>query len=199
MEPPYALFVTDTNRDISATVSREAGKLAAFIEGRVRNTADAEDILQEVFLEFVQAYRLPEPIEQISAWLFRVARNRIIDRFRKKKTQSFSESIQDRGEEGGGQYLDLEIPSPEGGPEAEIARLAILEALQQALGELPVGQREVFVAHEIEGLSFESLSRRGGIPVNTLLSRKRYAVLYLRRRLQTLYDELDKKESVDEV
>jgi RNA polymerase sigma factor (sigma-70 family) len=191
MEPPHAFFVTDTNRDISAAVSREAGKLAAFIKGRVRNAADAEDILQEVFLEFVQAYRLPEPIEQISAWLFRVARNRIIDRFRKKKTRSFSESIRNQDEEGGEQYLDLEIPSPEAGPEAEIARLAILEALQQAVGELPVSQRDVFVAHEIEGLSFESLSRRDGTPVNTLLSRKRYAVLYLRRRLQALYDELD--------
>jgi RNA polymerase sigma factor (sigma-70 family) len=191
MEPLHALVVTDTNRDISATVSREAGKLATFIKGRVRDAADAEDILQEVFLEFVQAYRLPEPIEQISAWLFRVARNRIIDRFRKKKTRLFNDSIQIQGNEGNEQYLDLEIPSPEGGPEAEIARLAILEALQQALGELPVSQREVFVAHEIEGLSFESLSRRDGIPVNTLLSRKRYAVLFLRRRLQTLYDELD--------
>jgi RNA polymerase sigma factor (sigma-70 family) len=191
MELLRASFVTDTNRDISATVSREAGKLTAFIRGRVRNAADAEDILQEVLLEFVQAYRLPEPIEQISAWLFRVARNRIIDRFRKKKPRSFSDSIQNQDEEGGEPYLDLEMPSPEGGPEAEFTRLEILGALQQALGELPVSQREVFVAHEIEGLSFESLSRRDGIPVNTLLSRKRYAVLYLRQRLQPLYDELN--------
>jgi RNA polymerase sigma factor (sigma-70 family) len=191
MEPLNELVLTDTDRDISGTLLREAGKLAAFIKARVRNAADAEDILQDVFFEFVQAYRLSESIEQVSGWLFRVARNRIIDRFRRKKANSLSESVEDQDGEHGALYLDIELPSPKGDPEAEFARFAILAALQQALEELPASQREVFVAHEIEGLSFEDLSRRDGIPVNTLLSRKRYAVLHLRQRLQVLYDELE--------
>jgi RNA polymerase sigma factor (sigma-70 family) len=191
MEPRNGLVLTDTDRDISGTLLREAGKLAAFIKARVRNAADAEDILQDVFFEFVQAYRLPESIEQVSGWLFRVARNRIIDRFRRKKASPFTESVEDRDGERGALYLDIELPSPDGDPEAEFARLAILAAMQQALDELPVNQREIFVAHEIEGLSFESLSHRDRVPVNTLLSRKRYAVLHLRRRLQVFYDELE--------
>ncbi len=185
------MVLTDANRDIAVILSREAGKLTAFIKARVRSAADAEDILQDVFFEFVQAYQLPESIEQVGGWLFRVARNRIIDRFRKKKTSSLSESVQDPDGESSALYLDFELPSPEGDPEAECARLAFLAALQQALEELPANQREVFVGHEIEGLSFEILSRRDGIPVNTLLSRKRYAVIYLRERLQMFYDELD--------
>jgi RNA polymerase sigma factor (sigma-70 family) len=191
MAPPNGLVLTDSDRDISGTLLREAGKLAAFIKARVRNAADAEDILQDVLFEFVQAYRLPQSIEQVSGWLFRVARNRIIDRFRKRKTSSLSESVEDADGEGGELCLDIELPSLEGDPEAEVARSAILAALQRALEELPADQREVFVAHEIEGLSFESLSRRDGIPINTLLGRKRYAVLHLRRRLQVFYDELE--------
>ena len=191
MESLNELVLTDADRDLLGTLSREGGKLGAFIKARVRNAADAEDILQDVLFEFVQAYRLPESIEQVSGWLFRVARNRIIDRFRKKNASSSSESVQDPHEENGALSLDIELPALEGNPEAEFARLAILSALQLALEELPANQREVFVAHEIEGLSFESLSRRDGIPVNTLLSRKRYAVLHLRQRLQPFYDELD--------
>jgi RNA polymerase sigma factor (sigma-70 family) len=191
MEPPNELALTDTDRDLSATLLREAGKLAAFIKVRVRNAADAEDILQDVFFEFVQAYRLPESIEQISGWLFRVARNRIIDRFRKKKASPSTEAAQDHEGGSGALYLGIELPAFEGDPEAEVARSAILAALQNALDELPANQRDVFVAHEIEGVSFESLSRRDGVPVNTLLSRKRYAVLHLRQRLQVFYDELE--------
>jgi RNA polymerase sigma factor (sigma-70 family) len=191
MEPLNELVLTDTNRDISTALLREAGKLKAFIKARVRNAADAEDVLQDVFFEFLQAYQLPESIEQVGGWLFRVARNRIIDRFRKRKAISFNESVEEQEGERGGLYSNIELPSPEGDPEAEFARLAFLAALQQALDEVPAKQREVFVAHEIEGLSFEMLSRRDGIPVNTLLSRKRYAVLYLRERLQVFYDELD--------
>jgi RNA polymerase sigma factor (sigma-70 family) len=191
MEPLNELVLTDTDHDVSGTHLREAGKLAAFIKARVRNAADAEDILQDVFFEFVQAYRLPESIEQVSGWLFRVARNRIIDRFRKKKATAFGDSVEAHDVEGGALDLEIELPSPGGDPEAEFTRLAFLAALQQALEELPANQREVFVAHEIEGLSFEILSRRDGIPVNTLLSRKRYAVLYLREQLQLFYDELD--------
>jgi RNA polymerase sigma factor (sigma-70 family) len=191
MESLNELILTapDLDHDLLGTLSREAGKLGAFIKARVRNAADAEDILQDVLFEFVQAYRLPESIEQVSGWLSRVARNRIIDRFRKKTMTSSSDSGQDR--ESGALYLDIDLPTLEGDPETEFTRLAILAALQQALEELPANQREVFVAHEIEGLSFESLSRRDGIPVNTLLSRKRYAVLYPRQRLQAFYDELD--------
>ena len=169
---------------------REAGRLTAFIKARVGNAADAEDILQDVFFEFVQAYRLPESIEQVGGWLARVARNRIIDRFRRKKASPLAQTDGPDGERDA-LYLDIELPSPDGDPETEFTRLATLAALQQALDELPLEQREVFVAHEIEGLSFEDLSRRDGVPVNTLLSRKRYAVLQLRRRLQTFYDELD--------
>ncbi len=191
MEPPNELVLTDTDRDISGTLLREAGKLAAFIKARVRNAADAEDILQDVFFEFVQAYRLPESIEQISGWLFRVARNRIIDRFRKKKASSLTEADQDHEGESSALYLGIELPALEGDPEAEFARSAILAALQKALEELPANQRDVFVAHEIEGVSFEGLSRRDGVPVNTLLGRKRYAVLHLRQRLQVFYDELE--------
>jgi RNA polymerase sigma factor (sigma-70 family) len=190
MEPLHELVLTDTDHDVAGAISREAGKLAAFIKARVRNAADAEDILQDVFFEFIQAYQLPESIERVGGWLFRVARNRIIDRFRKKKEISFSASE----EQDGGRdtlHLNIELPSPEGDPEAEFARSAFLTALQIALEELPANQREVFVGHEIEGLSFENLSRRDGIPVNTLLSRKRYAVLYLRERLQVFHDELE--------
>jgi RNA polymerase sigma factor (sigma-70 family) len=190
MDPPNALVLTDSNRAISSTLLREAGKLTAFIKARVRNTADAEDILQDVFYEFVQAYRLPESIEQVSGWLFRVARNRIIDRFRKNKAISLGEPTEDPEADRGELYLDLELPSSVGDPESEFTRSATLAALQQALEDLPTNQRDVFVAHEIDGLSFESLSRRDGVPVNTLLSRKRYAVLYLRQRLRVFYDEL---------
>jgi RNA polymerase sigma factor (sigma-70 family) len=192
MDPAQALSVTDANREISTTVRREAGKLASFIKARVRSAPDAEDILQEVFLEFVQAYRLPESIEQVSAWLYRVARNRIIDRFRKRKPQSLGDSVHARDKDRDGEYLDLELPSLAAGPEAQVDRAAILEELIRALDELPANQRDIFVAHEIEGLSFETLSRRDGVSVNTLLSRKRYAVLYLRKRLQKSFDELER-------
>jgi RNA polymerase sigma factor (sigma-70 family) len=182
----------DRNSAITATVLRERSKLGNFIRRSVRDRTDAEDILQDVFYEFVEAYRLPEPIEQASAWLFRVARNRIIDRFRKKKEQSLSDVTGDIDDDEESAYrLDLALPSPDGGPEAQYARRLLLDALQQALDELPPDQREVFVAHELEGESFKELASRSGVPVNTLLARKRYAVLRLRERLQTVYDELD--------
>jgi RNA polymerase sigma factor (sigma-70 family) len=139
----------------------------------------------------VEAYRLPEPIEQVSAWLFRVARNRIVDRFRKKRDRSTIEMIEE-SEEGESEYqLDLALPALDAGPDAAYARSVILETLQRALDELPIDQREVFVAHELEGRRFKDIALQSGVGVNTLLARKRYAVLYLRRRLQTVYDELD--------
>ncbi|KLU24382.1 RNA polymerase subunit sigma-24 [Caballeronia mineralivorans PML1(12)] len=187
----------DRNSDITATVLRERTKLGNFIRRRVRDPSDAEDILQDVLHEFVQAYRLPEPIEQVSAWLFRVARNRIIDRFRKKKEQPLAETAAtdengEHAEHADDEYrLDLTLPAQDAGPEAAYARSVLLAALQHALDELPDNQRDIFIAHELEGRSFKELAAESGVSLNTLLARKRYAVLHLRARLQAVYDELD--------
>ena len=178
--------MTDKDSEISAVVVRERSRLGNFIRRRIGNPEEAEDILQDVFYEFVEEYRLPESIEQASAWLFRVARNRIIDRFRKKKEVPISET----GDEE--EYrLDLALPSPDAGPEAEYARAVLLDALRQALDELPKAQREVFVEHELEGRSFKEIAAQSGVAINTLLARKRYAVLHLREQLQAVYDELE--------
>ena len=178
--------MTDKDSEISAVVVRERSRLGNFIRRRIGNPEEAEDILQDVFYEFVEEYRLPESIEQASAWLFRVARNRIIDRFRKKKEVPISET----GDEE--EYrLDLALPSPHAGPEAEYARAVLLDALRQALDELPEAQREVFVEHELEGRSFKEIAAQSGVAINTLLARKRYAVLHLREKLQAVYDELE--------
>jgi RNA polymerase sigma factor (sigma-70 family) len=196
-QPPPTNPMIDRDSDITATVLRERTKLGNFIRRRVRDPSDAEDILQDVLHEFVQAYRLPEPIEQISAWLFRVARNRIIDRFRKKKEQPLSEmagsghNVDDTNAVDDEYRLDLALPADDGGPEAAYARSVLLVALQNALDELPENQRDIFVAHEIEGRSFKELASESGVALNTLLARKRYAVLHLRARLQAVYDELD--------
>jgi RNA polymerase sigma factor (sigma-70 family) len=196
-QPPPTNPMIDRDSDITATVLRERTKLGNFIRRRVRDPSDAEDILQDVLHEFVQAYRLPEPIEQISAWLFRVARNRIIDRFRKKKEQPLSEmagtshKVDDTNAVDDEYRLDLALPADDGGPEAAYARSVLLVALQNALDELPENQRDIFVAHEIEGRSFKELASESGVALNTLLARKRYAVLHLRARLQAVYDELD--------
>jgi RNA polymerase sigma factor (sigma-70 family) len=193
-QPPPTNPMIDRDSDITATVLRERTKLGNFIRRRVRDPSDAEDILQDVLHEFVQAYRLPEPIEQVSAWLFRVARNRIIDRFRKKKEQPLSETVAtgDNADAADDEYrLDLALPSHDAGPEAAYARSVLLAALQHALDELPENQRDIFIAHEIEGRSFKELASESGVALNTLLARKRYAVLHLRARLQTVYDELD--------
>jgi len=193
-QPPPTNPMIDRDSDITATVLRERTKLGNFIRRRVRDPSDAEDILQDVLHEFVQAYRLPEPIEQVSAWLFRVARNRIIDRFRKKKEQPLSETVasSDNADTADDEYrLDLALPSHDAGPEAAYARSVLLAALQHALDELPENQRAIFIAHEIEGRSFKELASESGVTLNTLLARKRYAVLHLRARLQAVYDELD--------
>lgn len=195
MEPPNALVMTNRNSEITAAVLRERSKLAAFIARRVRDSEDAADVLQDVLQEFVSAYRLPEPIEQVSAWLYRVARNRIIDRFRKRRAQPTTEMLardrDDDEDEGGVERLDLALPSLDAGPELALARAALLNALQEALEELPGEQRDVFIAHEIDGISFKEIAQRTGVPMNTLLGRKHYAVLHLRGRLRPLYDELD--------
>jgi RNA polymerase sigma factor (sigma-70 family) len=180
------------DRQISEVVEREQSRLRNFIRRRVSDPRDAEDIVQEVFYELVEANRLLMPIEHVTGWLFRVARNRITDLFRKKKPESFSDAAVEDEE---GELLQIEdlLPSPEDGPEALYARNVLLEELELALDELPDEQREVFVAHELEGHSFKELSAASGVSVSTLLSRKRYAVLHLRERLQAIYDEFMKK------
>lgn len=160
---------------------REQGRLRSFVRRRIADEGDAEDILQDVFYELVEAYRLMKPVEQASAWLFRVARNRIIDFFRKKRPTP----IEDENFS-----IEEMLPSPDAGPEAAFARSLLWQELEEALEELPPEQREVFIAHEIDGLSFKEISKKAGVPVNTLLSRKRYAVLHLRERLKEIYDEI---------
>jgi RNA polymerase sigma factor (sigma-70 family) len=177
----------DDNRRIADVVEREGRSLLRFIRKRVRDQGDAEDILQDVFYELTEAYRLMKPVEQVGAWLYRVARNRIIDRFRKKRPEPLR-AVSVDGEEETLRLEDL-LPSPDAGPEAVYARGVLLDELDAALEELPEQQREVFVAHEIEGRSFKELAEETGLSVNTLLSRKRYAVLHLRRHLQTIHEE----------
>jgi RNA polymerase sigma factor (sigma-70 family) len=185
----------EQDQRISDVVKREQSRLRNFIRRRVPDPRDVEDILQDVFYELVQANRLLMPIEHVTGWLFRVARNRITDLFRKKKPESFSDSalVLDDDEEGN-DLLQLEdlLPSPEAGPEALYARNVLLDELELAVDALPEEQREVFVANELEGRSFKEMAAETGVNVNTLLSRKRYAVLYLRERLQKIYDELTK-------
>lgn len=186
--------MTEQDWQIAETVERERGRLASFVRRFVGNREDVEDVLQDVFFELVEAQRLVKPIEQAGAWLFRVARNRIIDRFRRKKEVSLDAVPQLRGDRdrGAGSLEDL-LPSPDAGPEAAYARKVLLEELASALEELPADQRFVFAAHEIEGRTFRELASETGVSVNTLLSRKRYAVLHLRKRLQNIYDEYKEK------
>jgi RNA polymerase sigma factor (sigma-70 family) len=181
----------EQDRQISEAVEREQPRLRNFIRRRVADDSDVEDILQEVFYELVEAYRGTHPVELASAWFYRVARNRIIDLFRKKKPESLNETIS--GEEGEDLHFEDLLPSLDAGPDAVYARTVLLEQLDDALDELPDEQREVFIAHEIEGRSFKDLAEETGLSINTLLSRKRYAVLYLRERLQDIYDELKEK------
>ena len=185
---PMAL---EQDRRISEVVKREQSRLRNFIRRRVPDPRDAEDILQDVFYKLVEANRLLMPIEHVTGWLFRVARNRITDLFRKKRPESFSDTaVADEDAE----LLQLEdlLPSPADGPEALYARNVLLDELELAVDELPEEQREVFVAHELEGRSFKEMAAGTGVNVNTLLSRKRYAVLHLRERLQSIYDDFTK-------
>jgi RNA polymerase sigma factor (sigma-70 family) len=177
---------------ISEVIAEERSRLRNFIRKRVPNEADVEDLLQEVFYELVEANRLLMPIDYVTGWLFRVARNRITDLFRKKKPMAFSDRAVE-GEDGEMPRIEDLLPSPDAGPEALYVRGVLLDELELALDELPEEQREVFVAHEMEGRSFKELSAESGVKVNTLLSRKRYAVLHLRERLQSVHDEFTKK------
>ena len=184
-------MMAEQDQRISEAIDRDKTRLRNFIRRRVADPSDAEDILQEVFYELVETYRLMKPIEQVGAWLFRVARNRITDLFRKKKPDA---STNDAVVAEDGEFLTLEdlLPSRDAGPEAAYARTVLLEELEDALAELPDEQREVFLAHEIEGRSFKELAAETGLSVNTLLSRKHYAVIHLRERLREVYDEFTK-------
>lgn len=183
--------MTEQDRQISEIVAKERPRLRNFISRRVPDPADVEDIVQDVFYRLVQANRLLMPIDHVTGWLFSVARNRITDLFRKKKPDLFSDAAVEDEE---GELLQVEdlLPSPDAGPEALYIRNVLLEELELALDELPDEQREVFVAHELEGRSFKQLSADTGVSMNTLLARKRYAVRHLRQRLQNIYDEFGK-------
>ncbi|MGP0097072.1 MAG: RNA polymerase sigma factor [Terriglobales bacterium] len=177
---------------ISEAIDRERSRVRSFIRKRVADREDAEDILQDVFYELIEAYRLMRPVEQVTAWLFRVARNRITDRFRRKQREALRNEPATMTEEGTMLQLEDLLPSPDAGPYAAYARSVLLEELDAALDELPDDQREVFVAHELMGNSFKEIAEKTGESVNTLLSRKHYAVLHLRKRLQAVHDEFTK-------
>ncbi len=184
----------EQDRQISEIVAEERSRLRNFIRRRVPDPADAEDVLQEVFYKLVEANRLLMPIDHVTGWLFSVARNRITDLWRKKKPVSFSDtSPEDIGDEHGELLIEDLLPSPDSGPEALYVRSVLLDELELALDELPEEQREVFIAHELEGHSFRELAAESGVNINTLLARKRYAVLHLRERLQSIYDEFTNK------
>jgi RNA polymerase sigma factor (sigma-70 family) len=177
--------MADQNRRLSDTIARESGRLGSFIRRRVPDPGDAEDILQDVFFELVEAWRLPQPIEQVGAWLFRVARNRIVDRFRKRREEPLpAAGIDD--EDDAAHWLENTLPAADGGPEAAYLRGLWLEAIAEALDELPAGPRDTFIAHEIDGRSFKDMAADSAVPLNTLLGWKRQAVLHLRDRLQPL-------------
>jgi RNA polymerase sigma factor (sigma-70 family) len=179
----------ERERELAEVVTREQGRLKNFIRKWVVDEADVEDVLQDVFYELVEAQRLMTPLQQVSAWLYRVARNRITDLFRKRRTEALRLNPFDNPLGDEAQALEEWLPSRDGGPEAAYARRVLLEELDAALDELPREQRAAFIAHEFEGLSFKELSEQTGVAVNTLLSRKHYAVLHLRQRLRAIYEE----------
>ncbi len=187
-----ATAMAEQDRQIAEVIAEESSRLRNFIRKRVPNEGDVDDLLQEVFYELVVANRLLMPIDYVTGWLFRVARNRITDMFRKKKPENFSDAAIEDEE---GELLRMEdlLPAQEAGPESDYFRKALLNELEVAVGELPAEQREVFIAHEIEGRSFKELAAESGVNINTLLARKRYAVLQLRRRLQSIHDEFTRK------
>jgi RNA polymerase sigma factor (sigma-70 family) len=179
----------EQDRALAEVVAREQGRLKNFIRKWVVDEADVEDVLQDVFYELVEAQRLLTPLRQMTAWMYRVARNRMTDLFRKRRSEALRLNPFDGALDDAAQALEEWLPSQEAGPEAAYARQVLLEELDAALDELPPDQRSVFIAHELEGLSFKELSSRTGLSVNTLLSRKHYAVLHLRQRLRAIYEE----------
>lgn len=193
---PYekTILMAERNRRLTETVARESGRLGSFIRQRVSDPGEAEDILQDVFFELVEAWRLPEPIEQVGAWLFRVARNRIVDRFRKRREEALPSAGPEESDDTT-HWLENAMPASDGGPEAAYRRRLWLDAIAQALDELPPGPRDVFIAHGLDGRSFNEMAAASGTPLNTLLGWKRQAVLHLRDRLRPLYDEHSDEQS----
>jgi RNA polymerase sigma factor (sigma-70 family) len=186
---PSNWTIIEQDQLISQALERDEPRLRSFIRKHVADTSEAEDILQDVFYELIETYRLMKPVEHVTAWLFRVARNRMVDLFRRKKPSSLNNPV---AEEDGDTLEDL-LPSADAGPEAAYARNLLLDELEEALEELPEAQRQVFIAHEVLGQSFKEISAETGLSVNTLLSRKHYAVLHLRQRLQSIYKNFAKK------
>ena len=186
---PLARGTDADDRAIAAAVAAETPRLRAFLRRQVADLADAEDILQDTFAELVAAYRLLQPIEHLAAWLLRVARNRVIDRFRSRARHSVAAGAAAGADPDSELVLDEWLAPLADGPEAAYARSVLAEELGAALDELPPDQRDVFVAHELEGRSFRALAAATGVGVNTLLSRKHAAVRHLRRRLQAIYEE----------
>jgi RNA polymerase sigma factor (sigma-70 family) len=187
--------IADQDHLIALAMEKEESRLRGYIRNHIADRSLTEDILQEVFCELIEAYRLMKPIEQVGAWMFRVARNRIVDLFRRRQTASITDSLSEEvygHEDGESVPLEDLLPSPDEGPEAAYARAFLLDELEEALEELPEEQRAAFVANELEGKSFKELAAETGVGVNTLLSRKRYAVLHLRERLQSIYQEFGK-------
>ena len=185
--------MSQQDQRISDAVRRDYPGLRAFIRKRVADQSDAEDILQDVFYELLEAYRMMKPVEQVTAWLFRVARNRITDLFRRRTREARATEPAKFNAEGEELLLDELLPSPDAGPDAAYARGVLVEALDDALEELSAEQRDVFVAHELMGYTFKDLAEQSGVSMNTMLSRKRYAVLHLRERLQSVYDEFSRR------
>ena len=178
--------IAEQDRFLAETMEQAEPRLRSFIGRRVLDTGDAEDVLHDVFYELIQTYRLMKPVEQITAWMYRVARNRITDLFRRRKPSSLNEPA--TLDQGSGELIDM-LPSEDAGPDAIYTRRVMIEAIEDALAELSAEQRFVFMAHELEGRSFKELSEESGVSVNTLLSRKRYAVLHLRSKLEEIYTE----------
>ena len=184
--------MAEQDQRISEAINREGNRLRNFIRRRVADREDAEDVLQDVFYELVEAYRLMKPVEQVTAWLFRVARNRITDLFRRKSREGLRSQPPAATETGETLQLEDLLPSPDAGPDVAFARSVLLEELDAALDELPDEQRDAFIAHELMGYSFKELAAETGVSVNTLLSRKHYAVVYLRGRLRAIHNEFTK-------
>ena len=182
--------MSEQDQFLAEAMEREEPRLRSFIRKRVLDTSDAEDVLQDVFYELIAAYRMMQPVEQVTAWMFRVARNRITDLFRRRKTVSLNEPAS--ADEDSAETLEDLLPAADAGPDALFARGVLLEALEDALEELPAGQREAFLAHEVLGRSFKEMSSETGVSVNTLLARKRYAVLHLRKRLKEVQEDFGK-------
>lgn len=184
-------WMTGPGRQVSAEIERQRPRLRNFIRKRVAGSEDVEDILQDVFAELIEAYELMQPVEQVGAWLFRVARNRIIDLFRRRKTEAIEKPQSLEGDDDETLGIDELLPSAEAGPEAAYMRSVLQDELDLALSELPIEQQDIFIAHEIEGRSFKELAAETGLSMNTLLARKHYAVRHLRKRLQAIYDEFN--------